>query len=216
MTKDKKDTIDKILKSVEASKASVEDSTEIKTATMGIDESQDLSSGEFVTKTELESFGNKLITSMSDLFKKQTEVHHDFAGQAPTIPGNELGKDTRGVEPVAANDIIPQADLENFMNQVLTIYVHPSPNKEDNPVLIPNVNGVNQPVIRGQNSKVKRKFVEALARNRHTGYEQTIPDATKPHKYIMVPGMVVKDPFTVRHDPHPRGSDWLYGILNEA
>ncbi len=216
MTKTKKDAIDKLVDAVKDSAVSVDDSPEIKSDAVEIDESQDLESGAFVTKDELEAFGNKLITSMSDLFKTQTDVHHDLAGQAPGIPGNELGQDLRGIEAVAANDLIPQAELETFMNQILTIYIHPSQNKEENPVLIPSVNGVNQPIIRGQASKVKRKFVEALARNRHTGYDQTIPDITRPHKYVMVPCMVVKDPFTVQHDPHPRGPEWLKQILHEA
>jgi len=213
MTK-KKDAIDKLVDAVKDSAESVNDSPVDQT--LEIDESIDLDSPEFVTKDELSSMENRLITVMSDLFKKQTDVHHDLAGQASPIPGNELGEDTRPVEPVAANDLIPQAELETFMNQLLTIYIHPSSNKEDNPVLVPSCNGTTQPIIRGQNSKVKRKYVEILARNRHTGYEQETLDATKPHKYVMTPCMVVKDPFTVRHDPHPRGSDWLYSILMEA
>ena len=217
----KKDAIDKLVDAVKDSAESISDSPadetpEIKTNMTEIDESADLDSKEFVTKDELSVMENRLITVMSDLFKKQVDVHHDLAGKAAPIPGNELGEDTRPVEPVAANDLIPQAELETFMNQLLTVYIHPSSNKEDNPVLVPSVNGKTQPIIRGQNSKVKRKYVEVLARNRHTGYEQETPDATKPHKYVMTPCMVVKDPFTVRHDPHPRGSDWLYNILMEA
>ncbi len=215
MPKIKKDAIDSLVNAVKDSAASVDDAPEIKTEAVEIDESIDPNSGEFVTKTELESFGNKLITSMSDLFKKETDVHHDFMGHGQSIPSQELGQDTRGIDPVAANDLVPQAELESFMNQILTIYIHPSSNKEENPVLIPSVNGVNQPVIRGQSSKVKRKFVEALARNRHTGYEQKI-DALNPENYTMIPCMVVKDPFTVQHDPSPRGPEWLRQILCEA
>ena len=216
MTKAKKDAIDKLVAAVKDSAESVDDSPEIKTKAVEIDESQDISSKEFVTKTELDSFGDKLITTVSDLFKKQSEVHQDFAGQAPGIPSTEIGKDQTGIEPVAANDLIDKADMEAFMNQILTIYIHPSNNRESNPVLLPNVNGVNQPIIRGQNSKIKRKFVEVLARTRHTGYEQRTPDANKPHKYVMVPSMVVTDPFTIVHDPHPNGAAWIQGILSEA
>jgi len=206
--KTKPDAIDAIVNGVKNVEESLVASTEI-------DESQDPNSPEFVTKTELESFGNKLITSMSDLFKKQTDVHHDLAGQAAPIPSTEIGQDTRGIDPVAANDLIPQAELEAFMNQLLTIYIHPSTNKEDNPVLVPSVNGKTQPIIRGQNALVKRKYVEILARNRHTGYDQII-DPLNPENYVMDPCMVVKDPFTVRHDPHPRGVDWLQNLLMEA
>jgi len=214
MPKIKKDAIGDLIDAVKDSAASVDDSPE-KSVSTEIDESLDLESPEFVTKTELESFGNKMIRSMKDLFKEQTDVHHDFMGQAPAIPSQELGVDSRGIDPVAANDLIPQAELESFMNQILTIYVHPTSNREENPVLIPAVNSINQPVIRGQASKVKRKYVEALARNRHTGYDQKI-DPLNPENYTMVPCMVVKDPFTVQHDPSPRGPEWLRQILCEA
>jgi hypothetical protein len=200
--KDEKNAIDKLVDSVKNSSAIVDDTPE---ASIG-----------YATQDELMSMENRLVTVMSDLFKKRTDVHHDLAGQAPVIPGNEIGADTRGIEPVAANDLIPQAKLESFMDQLLTIYVHPSADKESNPVLIPSVNGINQPIFRGRDSRVKRKFVEALARNRHTGYEQVVPNITRPHKYIMRPSMVVKDPFTVKNDPHPRGPQWLQNILSEA
>lgn len=212
----KQDTVDKLVASVEKSAASVSDTPEITNNSVLIDESPDLDSEEFVTKTDFNTFQENLITTMTDLFKKQTDVHHDLMGQAQDIPGNELGKDTRGVDAIASHDLIPQTELENFMNQKLTIYIHPSNNKEDNPVLIPSVNGVNQPIFRGRDSLVARKYVEALARNRHTGYEQMILDPSKPHKYIMRPCMVVKDSFTVKHDPSPRGSEWLNRILKEA
>lgn len=174
-----------------------------------------VSGSQFVTKNELDSFGDKLFTKMQDLFKKETDVHHDTIAPGTAIPGHEIGQDRRGIEPVSANDFVDQAELEKFMNEMLEIYVHPSPNKEDNPVIVPNVNGVNQPIPRGKVCRIKRKYVEALARNRHTRYEQKVPDATKPHQYIMSPDVVVKDPFTVRSDPNPKGPEWLQAILNE-
>ncbi|MCP3683285.1 MAG: hypothetical protein GY861_11405 [bacterium] len=214
--KEEKSTLDKIVDTFKGNADQVDDTDFKASASVEVDESQDLQSGEFVTKTELNSFGDKIIHTMSNLFKQQTEVHHDLAGQAPPIGGHELGQDTRGIEPVAASDLIKFAELEEFMNDILTINVHPTSDKEQNPVIIPSVNGVNQPIIRGRDCRVKRKFVEALARNRHTGYEQSVPDVTKPHKYVMVPSMVIKDPFVVKHDPHSRGSEWLSRIVNEA
>lgn len=174
-----------------------------------------VSGNQFVTKDELKDFGSNIVTQMSDMFKKEINVHKDTIGSSKAISSHEIGKDTRGIEPVSANDFIDQAELEDFMNDLIEIYVHPSPNKEDNPVIVPNVNGINQPIIRGQVCKIKRKYVEALARNRHTRYEQKIPDPNKPHQYLMDPDVVVKDPFTVRHDPHPKGPEWLQAILNE-
>lgn len=198
------------VKEKDKKKEEVKDDEEVKE-----DGSDNLSGKQFVTKDELKDFGSNLITQMSDMFKKEINVHKDTIGSSEAISSHELGKDTRGIEPVSANDFIDQAELEDFMNNLIEIYVHPSPNKEDNPVIVPNVNGVNQPIIRGQVCKVKRKYVEALARNRHTRYEQKVPDPNKPHQYLMDPDVVVKDPFTVRHDPHPKGPEWLQAILNE-
>lgn len=215
MPKTKKDAIDKLVESVKNTSAIVGDETET-AVDAPANASATSSASELVTRDELASMENRLITVMSDLFKDRTHVHQDLAGQAPSIPGNEIGIDTRGVEPVAANDLIPQANLEAFMNDILTIEIHQSTDKEVNPVIIPSVNGINQPIFRGLAAKVKRKFVEALARNRHTGYEQVVHNITKPHKYVMNPSMVVKDSFTVHHDPNPRGRQWLQGILSEA
>lgn len=170
----------------------------------------------FVTKDELTSFGNNLINNMKDIFKKEMTVHTETIGKGIPITNIELGKDTRGIDRVSPHDFVKQAELENFMNDTLTIFVHPSNDKEDNQIIVPNVNGINQPIIRGQNCLVKRKFVEALARGRSTRYEQKFPNPSKPHRYVMSPDTVVTNAFVVREDPHPRGHDWLKAILAEA
>jgi len=170
----------------------------------------------FVTKDELKSFGSTMINNMTDIFKKELSVHTENIGKGKIIPNQELGQDTRGIERVSPHDFVKQAELESFMNDILTIYVHPSTDKEDNPVIVPNVNGVNQPIIRGKNCFIKRKFVEALARGRSTRYEQKFPDSSKPHRYVMSPDTVVTNSFIIRDDPHPKGAEWLQAILAEA
>ena len=192
---------------------SIRDKKDEKTSTTN--ETEPVKNNQFVTKDELDSFGATLITQLTGLLKKELDVHKDTIGQSTAIPAHEIGKDTRGIEAVAPALFKVAAELEAFMNDIITIYVHPSGNKEDNPVIVPNVNGINQPIIRGQECKVKRKYVEALARNRVTRYEQKIPDASKPHQYVMAPDTVVAAPFTVRNDPDPRGAEWLRGILAE-
>jgi len=187
--------------------------TEEAIASVAGDEKADKS---FVTKDELTSFGNTMINNMKDIFKKEMAVHSENINNGRPIPNNELGQDTRGIDRVSPHDFVKQAELEDFMNDILTVYVHPSNDKEDNPVIVPTVNGVNQPIIRGQNCQVKRKFVEALARGRSTRYEQKFPNPSKPHKYVMTPDTIVTNSFVVREDPHPRGAEWLQAILAEA
>lgn len=170
----------------------------------------------FVTKDDLKAFGSNIIETMTDIFRKEIDVHKDTISQGRVIPGHEIGQDTRGVEPVAEKDLVAEAELEKFMNDILTIYVHPTANKESQQVLLPNVNGVNQPIFRGKTCNVKRKYVEVLARNRDTRYDQRFPDLSKPHQYEMAPDTAITNPFTVRHDPDPRGAVWLQNILAEA
>jgi len=171
---------------------------------------------EFVTMDQLNSFGSSLITTMTNLFKKEMEVRKETISQGQPILSQEFGQDTRGIEAVAPHDLIQEAEMETFMNQVLTIYVHPSANKEDLKIFLLNVNGVNQPLIRGKEAKIKRKYVEVLARNRHTRYDQRWPNPAEKHRYLMVPDTAVSSPFVIRHDPDPRGAQWLSNILQEA
>jgi len=129
----------------------------------------------------------------------------------------EIG-DGKGIEVQSPQDIIKmkaRADLEEFMNQVLTIEVMKDGTQGAYPVITPNVNGINQPIIRGKVQKVKRKYVEALARSRITNYEQEVPDPSKPDVMDMLDITTPTYPFRVTHDPHPRGSEWLQAILDQ-
>ena len=124
---------------------------------------------------------------------------------------DEIGTAT-GLEQVTENDFVGAAEMEAFMNQPVTIIVSSSTNKEDLPVIIPNVNGINQPIVRGKQTTVKRKYVEALARCTDTRYEQRIKDPSQPDKIQMIEYTVPKYPFTVIKDPHPNGFAWLESI----
>ena len=123
----------------------------------------------------------------------------------------EIGTAT-GIEQVTENDFVKAVDKEAFMNQLLTIILAPSSNKEDLPVVTPNVNGINQPIVRGRQTKVKRKYVEALIRCTNTRYEQRVADPSQPDKIKMVEYTVPQYPLTVISDPHPNGFAWLESI----
>lgn len=147
--------------------------------------------------------------------KKQTEAASEKLKDGDTIPVTEVGTG-QPIEVMSEQDIIKfdkAAELDKFMNDILTIIVHPDIAEGSLPVICPNVNGINQPIIRGQKSKVKRKYVEALARARITRYEQATPDARKPENIQMIDSCALAYPFGVLHDPHPRGQQWLDAIL---
>lgn len=132
--------------------------------------------------------------------------------QPPAKALDELGKaDNVDVEVVTNAGISGAADLEAFMHEPVEIFVHKGREKDADPFAVPNVNGINQPILRGQWIPVKRKYVEALARAHTITYEQVIEDASKPHASKMVPRAVPDYPFDVRDDSR-RGKKWLDSI----
>ena len=146
--------------------------------------------------------------------RKETEGTSEMLGKREPLPISEIG-DPGPIERATENDLAPggTAELEAFMNDILTVVVHPDPgdNAVENPC--PSVNGINQPFIRGVEQRVKRKYVEALARGRVTKYEQKVIDPSRPENIQMVERPALVFPFSVLHDPNPKGREWLKAIL---
>lgn len=121
----------------------------------------------------------------------------------------------RAVEPVtderAAKDAI---EFEAFMNEPVKIVVMETGEEGSLQVITPCVNRVNQPIVRGQEIVVKRKFVEALARCRTTKYQQR-HNPIERDKIENVPITVQTYPFSVLEDRNPKGRAWLQGIVAE-
>lgn len=106
------------------------------------------------------------------------------------------------VEPIAMTDV----ERELFMNEKVRVLVHKSPSKFANPVIVPSVNGINQPVIRGVAQDIKRKYVEAILRSIEISYTQRI-DPMDPSRIEMVPQKNPSYPMDVISDT-PRGAEW--------
>lgn len=122
----------------------------------------------------------------------------------------EIGKGG-GIEP--ASDRL-DLDTEAFMHEMVTIMVHPSNEEGQLDVITPNINGINQPIVRGQEQVVKRKYVEALARCRTTKFEQQLADFRDPASHQMVEKTVLSYPFAILKDSD-KGKAWMKGILAE-
>ena len=145
---------------------------------------------------------------------KQIEVNGKVGNDKP-IELSEIGKEP--VLELAGEKVSPKGlDLEAFMNETVTVRVEPTavPGEDITPVF--NVNGVNQPMIRGQAVVIKRKFLEALARCRTTTIRQVRPNPYDPSVVQNVPTTVPTYPFVVLDDKNPRGRAWLEGILAQA
>ena len=141
--------------------------------------------------------------------KKENEAGEVASGDKLTLDEISNGKP---IEKAADTDAL---DAEAFANDVLTIVVSKDASPGAYDVITPNVNGVNQPIVLGMKQKVKRKYVEALARSRITGYDQEVPDPRKPENFTMREITVLTHPFSVLHDPHPKGDAWLQNILSQ-
>lgn len=145
--------------------------------------------------------------------KKETDVVTENIAQGKPVPVNKAG-DPGAIEKISEFDA-GQIELEAFMNEKVMILVHPTEDPNKNLVVVPNVGGVNQPIVRGEKVLIRRKYVEALARARNTRYVQNVPDPTRPDKKQMVPISAVADPFTVLEDKNPNGAAWLDSILKQ-
>lgn len=153
--------------------------------------------------------------------KKQVEVAQGAQGgsnQDAVSISKLLDESKQPVDLVDRVDLTTDAvEMEAFMNQMLTIYVPPSDNPDTNPVDLPSVNGVNQPVPLGQTLKVRRKIVEVMARSHSITYQQITPNLMEPEKKKMIPRKVLSRPFTVTYDPAGEdGIKWLQAILDQG
>lgn len=109
------------------------------------------------------------------------------------------------VEPVNSMDAVA---LEKFMHEEVTIFVHPTREGGSLDVITPNVNGVNQPIVRGVETNVKRKYVEALARCYSIKYETRVQNPSQPENIQMVEKKTPDYPFDVIRDTS-EGKAWL-------
>lgn len=110
-----------------------------------------------------------------------------------------------------------KAGMLAFMEEELVVQVHETTDVTDDPVPCVTNDGVNQFFIRGQEQTVKRKFVEVLARAKKTTYTQQLAkDSAGNDFYRNVPHTVPRYPFTVMHDPNPRGAAWLKALRAEG
>lgn len=147
--------------------------------------------------------------------KKYTEANTGKIAQGKAVSIGEIG-DGEPIEKISESNFVKAAELEAFMNDILTVTVHQSTEEGSLDFAPPQVNGLNQPILRGVESKVKRKYIEALARCRSTKYIQQVINPSKPENIQMVERCQLTYPFAVLHDPSPKGRAWLEGILAQA
>jgi hypothetical protein len=130
--------------------------------------------------------------------------------------GVEVIDDTPVVETVSeSKDFREMAANESFMNEVVTVLVHSSTDENQSPHVIVNCNGVNQPIVRGVPTAIRRKYLEILARMKETKYTQVTPNPAAPDVSEMKARHGLAYPFEVIEDANPKGRAWLNNVLAE-
>ena len=136
--------------------------------------------------------------------------------KTPAIEGIEIADDAPVIETVAeSKDFRALAADEYFMNEVVTVMVHSTTDENQAPHIIVNCNGINQPIVRGYPARIKRKYVEILARMKETKYTQVTHNPSAPDVSELRARHGLCYPFDVTEDPNPRGRAWLNNVLAE-
>jgi hypothetical protein len=140
-----------------------------------------------------------------------------MASKKNTVQGMEIIDDEPVIETVAeSRDFSKLAADEAFMNELVTVMVHSTTDENQPNHVVVNCNGMNQPLIRGVPTTVKRKYVEILARMKETKYTQVTRNASAPDQIDMVARHGLSFPFDLVEDKNPRGRAWLQNVLAEA
>lgn len=105
-----------------------------------------------------------------------------------------------------------------FNEEPVDVVVHESTDKNEQMLVDVYCNGVPQRFIRGETQKVKRKFVEILARARQTSISTTTAAQGQDGEVVnrINKHTAVRYPFSVVYDPNPKGRDWLKRVLASA
>ena len=132
------------------------------------------------------------------------------------VQGVEIIDDAPVIETVSeSRDFRQLAADEAFMNEMVTVYVHPTTDENQPPQVVVNCNGVNQPIIRGVPTMIRRKYVEILARMKETKYTQVTPNPAAPDVSEMRARHGLVYPFEVLEDKNVRGRAWLNNVMAE-
>ena len=132
------------------------------------------------------------------------------------IQGMEIIDNAEIVETVSESlDFRSLAASEAFMNEMVTVMVHSTTDENQPPQVIINCNGMNQPIMRGYPTSVRRKYVEILARMKETKYSQVTRNPSAPDQIDLVARHGLSYPFELVEDANPRGRAWLQNVLAE-
>lgn len=152
---------------------------------------------------------------MSPARSESVDGHHLAAGQIEVSSRNiKYDKDGRIIS-APVRDEKWLAEMA-FMNEMVTVRIHPSNDKNANPLPDVYVNGRVQRFVRGAEQQVRRCYVEVLARSKQTTFDNVkVKDPEGEDKYVYPSHTAEIFPFTVINDS-AKGEQWLKKVLAQA
>ena len=137
-----------------------------------------------------------------------------MATKKNTVQGMEILDDAPVIDTVAeSRDFSKLASDEAFMNELVTVMVHSTTDEHQPNHVVVNCNGMNQPIMRGIPTTVKRKYVEILARMKETKYSQVTRNPAAPDQIDMIARHGLSYPFDLVEDNNSRGRAWLQNVF---
>ncbi|MBV8666739.1 MAG: hypothetical protein JO269_09665 [Burkholderiaceae bacterium] len=134
------------------------------------------------------------------------------------VIGNQIVDQGQNLDPVVTQEKDFDAIIgeEAFMNQILTVEIPSTGDDSAPPDGILSVNGISQGWLRDTPIKMRRMFVEVLARCKETKFTPQTPNMENPESTNIPKGRTAFAlPFSVLEDPHPKGRAWLAAIKAE-
>lgn len=145
------------------------------------------------------------------------ERTHTGNFETPTLAPIDTDADRETViEPV--DKLLRSAELAQmaFMEEVLTIRIERGREKHAPTWVDVHVNGICQWIRIGEPQRVKRKFVEVLARSQPFSVETTHGTTAEERPQNTVRrSQFAQYPFSVIHDPSELGHEWLQRVYME-
>lgn len=109
------------------------------------------------------------------------------------------------------------ADQLAFNEEPIELRIEPRPERNAARVVDVSVNGDRRWLPVGMPIRIQRKFVEVLARAQPFSVETDVGNATVDNPHNLIRKNPFRSiPFSVLHDPNPRGAAWLNKISYEG
>lgn len=149
------------------------------------------------------------------VIRKMTETAEQSVGQDGVREFDKNNELTKVIQIPQGKKSAKWMEDMQFANEIVTVRINPSTDKLAHPFPEVTVNGRVQRFVRGAEQKVRRCYVEKLARLKLTTYANLKTkdvDGEDVYRYPSTTGLVYD--FTVIGDSQ-KGTEWLKGVLAE-